>query len=158
MTFHFFLWFSHTWLSLYMQKVTWGFAMVEVVHLLALTILGGVVLIVNLRLLGLGLKRQPVAVVSRSLHPLLLMSLIAIVLSGALLVATDPMKYYENIAFWIKIRLLVAAIMLHAGLQLWATNARNQSDRVPLWAKSTAMLSLLLWLGIGIAGRAIGLI
>jgi len=153
---HLFRWFSHTWLSCTMRDSTWGFAIVEVGHLLALAILGGTILTLDLRLLGLGLKRQPAASVAQAVYPLLLGSLTLMVVSGVLLVATDPMKYYESGPFRIKILLLVIGIVVHFVIQI--KTAKNKTEVIPVWTRGAAILSLLLWLGVGVAGRAIGLV
>ena len=152
-----FVQFSHTWLSVAMRDSTWGFAIVEVGHLLALAILGGTILILDLRLLGLGLRRQSVSRIAQELFPLLLGSLIFMFISGVLLVATDPMKYYESPAFRLKALLLLLAIIVHFLLHYKAVQS-GSSLGAATWTRAGAILSLVLWLGVGVAGRAIGLI
>jgi len=61
----FFQWVSTTSLSQAISTSPWAFAVTESMHLLALSVIGGAVLIVDLRLLGLGLRSQSVAQVAR---------------------------------------------------------------------------------------------
>lgn len=63
-------WLAKTHISIAMRHSTYGFAVVEIGHLLALAIFGGSVILVDLRLLGLGFKSQPAAEVAKDLLPL----------------------------------------------------------------------------------------
>src|SRR5882757_7661957 len=84
------LWFialAHSALGQYMQNSKWGFAVVETFHLVALAILGGCVLFVDLRLLGLILKGESAPVISRDLSRILLTSLVVMIVSGFALVS-----------------------------------------------------------------------
>ena len=72
--------------------------------------------------------------------------------SGSLLYLTAPLSYINNPAFVPKIALLLAALGLQAALSWRGAPAR------PLLARSVAALSLTLWFGVGLAGRAIGFV
>jgi hypothetical protein len=151
-----FRWLSHTWVGITMRDSTWGFAIVEICHLLALAILGGTILILDLRLLGFGLRRQSVSRIAQELFPLFTGSLIPMILSGLLLLASGPMRYYYNEAFRLKMLLTVPAIIFHFIL-LRLAGARTD-DSTPVWSRVSAVFSLALWLSVGLAGRAIGFI
>src|ERR1700689_5664358 len=92
---HFFQGLSHSSFSIYPRHSTWGFAIIETIHLLGLAALGGSILIVDLRLLGIGLRRQPISLVARELSPILWGSLGGMLAFGGLLVLTGPMKNYH---------------------------------------------------------------
>lgn len=151
----FFHWLAKTTIGVAMRDSTWGFAIVEIVHLLALALFGGAVLLVDVRILGRGLKTQPVAQVARQFLPIAVGGVSVMLLSGVLLVASGPMRYFYNPAFRIKMWLFLAALVTHFLLQ--TVTARRESQ-VALWQKAGAVLSLLLWLSIGLAGRAIGFV
>jgi hypothetical protein len=88
-----FQWAAHAPLFAVMRDSKWGFATVEMVHLLALAILGGTVLIVDLGILGIGLSPpSSMPRVSRSLAPLFLGSLAVAAISGTLLVSAEALK------------------------------------------------------------------
>lgn len=142
----FFEWLARTPFSVAMRESQWGFATVETVHLLALAALGGVILIVNLRLL-----RNPAASVAKELSPLFFGSLTVMLVSGITLVAGDPMRYYYNPAFQWKMLLLVIALAVHSLIQFRAA-------RSTFLLRATAVSSLALWTAVGLAGRAIGFI
>jgi hypothetical protein len=86
-----FQWLGHTAVGRAMQHSTYGVAIVEMVHLLALAILGGTILLVDLRLFGIGLKRQSASRLHRELLPLFWASFAVIVLSGIVILSAEPM-------------------------------------------------------------------
>src|SRR5687768_16154524 len=71
----FFQWCESTWLGTAVRDSVWAFPVIESVHLLGLSLLGGSILIVDLRLLGLGLTRQRISDLARAARPWLLASL-----------------------------------------------------------------------------------
>ena len=148
---------AHSPLGHAMQTSRWGFAVVEMVHLLGLALLGGSVLIVDLRLLGVILKGESAITISRDLNRLLLGSLSVMVLSGIALLSEEAGKCYYSPAFRWKMALLAAAVVFYFTLHRLAL-VRADSGKPTLWPRIAACISLLLWLGVGVAGRAIGLL
>ena len=154
------LWFTalaHSHLGHVMQTSKWGFAIVETVHLLALAILGGAVLVIDLRLLGVVLKHESTRVINRDLSRLLLGSLVLMILSGIAMLSEEALKCYYSAAFRWKMVLLAAAVLFYFTIH---RRALLNTDRgaPTLWARAAAVISLSLWLGVGVAGRAIGLL
>ena len=133
----------------------WLFPAVEGVHLLALAVLGGTVLVVDLRLWGLGLTSESPDVLWRDIQPWLIGALAAMLTSGALLFASEAIKCYQNPAFWAKMAFLAPAILFTF---TWKRHTlRFQAGpRSPWRDKVIASISVLLWLGVGAGGRAIG--
>ncbi len=148
---------AHSALGHTMQTSKWGFALVETVHLLALAVLGGAVLIVDLRLLGIILRRESARIIGRDLSRLLLGSLILMILSGVAMLSEEALKCYYSPAFRWKIALLVAAVCFYFTLHRRALLHSNRGTPT-LWSRAAAIISLTLWFGVGVAGRAIGLI
>jgi hypothetical protein len=151
-----FTYIEHTSYGTMIRDSIWQFAAIEAVHLLALAIIGGAVLIVDLRLLGFGLRRQPVAQVARDAAPWLHGSLFMMLLTGYLLMASlAESKYYVNFAFQLKMLFLVLAILFTYTIR--ASYVRRDESRInPATAKIIAIVSILLWSGVGIMGRGIG--
>jgi hypothetical protein len=150
-----FQWLGHTAVGRAMQHSTYGVAIVEMVHLLALAILGGTILLIDLRLFGIGLKRQSASWLHRELSPLFWASFAVIVLSGIVILSAEPMKCYYNTAFRAKMAILFVALLFHFTLHRNAVVSTTKAVS-SVWAKATAALSLVLWLAVGFAGRAIG--
>jgi uncharacterized protein DUF6644 len=154
---HLFQWLGRTPIGIYMQQSTYAFAVVEMFHLLSLSILGGAILIVNLRVLGLGLRSQSAAGLAQELKPYLIGSLIVSVVTGILLLSEEPMKCYYNEAFRLKMLFLVLAVFFYFVIQQ-RLFLRDPNGGGNLFAKLMGIVSLLLWLSVGLAGRAIGII
>lgn len=150
-----FHWYDHTALAAVVRKSTWIFAVVEMIHLMGLALLGGVVLIVNLRLLGVTLRGRPADRIARDLWPMLVASAAVLTVTGIVMVSEETMKCYYNTAFRLKMLLFVPALLLSLGIHRKLASAGGHSDSGRA-AKLAAAASLALWLGVGVAGRAIG--
>jgi hypothetical protein len=150
-----FQWLSRSPVGIYMQRSTWTFAVVETIHLLALALLGGSVLVISLRTLGL-LRGVAARRLATELLPVVISSLVAIIVTGILMVSEEALKCYYSPAFRAKMVALAIAILL--AVPLLGVQAIRQYDRSPWWLKIGAVLSLLSWFSVGVAGRAIGFI
>jgi hypothetical protein len=80
----FFEWCEATALGQLVRTSLWLFPVIESFHLLALCALGGALLLVDLRMLGAGLVRTPLAALARAARPWLLGAVIAMVTTGIL--------------------------------------------------------------------------
>jgi hypothetical protein len=148
---------AHSPLGHLMQTSKWGFALVETVHLIALAALGGSVLLVDLRLLGIVLKRESAPDIGRDLSRVLLGSLVLMILSGIAMLSEEAQKCYYSPAFRWKMALMAVAVLFYFTLHRYAL-LRTGKGTPTLWSRAAAILSLSLWLGVGVAGRAIGLL
>jgi hypothetical protein len=151
----FFVWCEHTVVGTTVRESIWLFPIIEVVHLIGLAALGGAILLVDLRLLGIGLHGVPVASLARSARPWLWTSLAVTVGSGMLLFLSEALKCYENQAFWLKVVFLIAAL-LFAGLVRPRFTRDATAGPGRLGARLAGAVSLLLWTGVAAAGRGIG--
>jgi hypothetical protein len=147
-------WFEATPIGIFGRESSVFFPAVEVVHLLGLTLLLGSVLFVNLRLLGITLRREEIGQVFRSVRPLLWSAASVTLGSGLLLFLTEAVKCYFNVAFWYKMALLAVALVFQLTVQ--QRIAARPAGLVH--ARLTAAISLTLWFGVGIAGRAIAFV
>jgi len=151
-----FEWLEHSWLGTSVNNSLWAFAAIEAGHLLALAVLGGAILVVDLRLLGFGLKEEPVSYVGKTAQPWLIGGLTAAVLTGVpLLASLAAGKYYVNGAFWMKMYFFLAAVIFTFTIRravVLGDDVRANS-RI---GKVVGLVSVLLWSGVGIMGRGIG--
>ena len=137
------------------RSTSWLFPVIEAVHLLGLALIGGAVLILDLRLLGFGMMRQPIARVARDAHPWLVARLSVMLPTGFLLFGSEAVKCYESAAFWVKMASLFLAIVFTFTVRRRVSMA--DEDRVaPLWGTVVGLVSLTLWSGVGWGGRWIG--
>ena len=129
----------------------WLFPAIEAIHLLALALLGGAILMLDLRLLGLGLTAQPASAVERETRPWVIGALGVMILTGSLLGVSEALKLYDKPAFWVKMIALAAALLFTFAVKIPLTR------RGPGWtARPLAVVSLALWLTVALAGRWIG--
>ena len=138
-----------------MRASPWVFPVIASVHLLGLAMLGGAVLVVDLRLLGFGLTAHPAAAIGRAAQPWLVGSLFVMVPTGVLLFMCFATKYYYLGAFWLKLASLLVALAFTFTVRrrvIAVLDSRNISSR----DKLVAAVSVTLWLTIALCGRLIG--
>ena len=148
-------WFERTWVGTAINHSKWLFPAIEAVHIVALTVLLGAIVFLNLRLLGVTFRAKPVAELAGELAPWMLCSLVIILVSGILLFASEATKAYANGPFQVKMVFLLGAILFHFTIYRKVTNTSDAHANPP-WGKLAATVSLILWFGVGWAGRAIG--
>jgi hypothetical protein len=151
----FFQWCEATWLGTAIRETTWAFAVIESVHLLALALMGGAVLVVDMRLIGLGLRHHRVRDLARDAQPWLNRSLVVMLLTGAGLFLSEPTKCYYSIPFWFKMWSLLFAIIFSYTVRRKVVSA-EEGRFSPLTSTLVGVISLALWFGVGAGGRWIG--
>jgi hypothetical protein len=137
------------------RNSTWLFPFVEIFHLLALGVLGGTILILNLRLLGLSFRGEPVAELAQEVRSWMLGSLVVMLVSGFLLFSTEAVKMYGSWAFQLKMTSLLLALIFTFTIHRKVTTC-DEAKLPRVWRILTATVSLALWAAVGLGGRAIG--
>ena len=150
-----FQWFSNTWAAKVIADSIWLFPAIEAIHIVALTVLVGAILFLDLQMLGLVRRDTPVGTLADDLDPWLFSSLVIILFSGLLLFSSEAMKLLISGPFKLKMIALLLAIVFHFTIQRWVIRADAERSR-PAWNRVTATISILLWLTVGFSGRAIG--
>jgi Family of unknown function (DUF6644) len=151
----FFQWCYQTAIGEAIRESLWLFPLIEAFHLLGLGLTAGSVLMVDLRLLGVGLTRQPVAQLAAAVEPWLLGSVTLMFASGIPLFLSESMKCYYSFAFWVKMTSLFLVLLFTFTVRRRVTRTGLTSDR-PLLGRLTALISLGLWFGVAWGGRWIG--
>jgi hypothetical protein len=149
-----FIWLGNTAIGTYLAGSTAAFAATEALHIIALSLVGGAILVADLTVLGVVLKSSRAEGVLLQLQTLFCAGLGVVAVSGVLLVAAGPYKYYTNPLFPLKLGLLVLALICQ-GLLLRRLRAQAEPGRA---AKVLAGTSLVLWTAVVITGRWLGLI
>jgi hypothetical protein len=144
-----FQWFESTTIGTTVRESLWLFPVIECVHLLSLAMLGGAVLVVDLRLLGFGLRAQSAHELAKKLHPWLVWSLAAMIATGIPMFLSEALKCYYSPPFWYKMGLLVLAVFFAFTMRRRVLSG----DSGPLRRRLTAVASLALWFGVGFSGR-----
>lgn len=158
MLFTFCQWLYDSDIGTAIRESIWIFPIIETIHVLSLALLVGTVALVDLRLLGLILKRQPVTNVTRQILPLTWCGFAVCIGSGLLLFWAEAAKMYANPAFRVKLVMLLLVglnpLVFHTTIYRRVA-AWNEDVITPFRARFAAFLSLTLWAGIVVAGRAI---
>jgi hypothetical protein len=150
-----FKWFDKSWFGLFISDSRWLFPAIEAVHIVALAILFGALLILNLRLLGVTFTHKPIAQLARDLSVWVFCSLVIILTTGFLLFSSEAMKSYASVPFQVKMVFLFFAVVFHYTIYNHLLKG-DENKTAPAWYKIAAIVSILLWTGVGIGGRGIG--
>ena len=148
-------WIQNSWLLVALRSSPWFFPIIATIHLFGLAIIGGSVLVVDLRLLGFGLRRQPVSRLARDAEPWLLRGLLVSVPTGTLLFMCFATKYYYLTFFWVKMASLFLVLLFTFSVRRRVTMSDEAHVR-PVWSRAVALVSLSLWTTVAIGGRLIG--
>lgn len=126
----------------YINETAWIFAIVETTHLLFLAILGGAVLILNLRLLGVTLTSLPARDVERATRPWLITGIAGTVLTGTAMGLTTMNTLMSSAAFLVKMVALVGAILFSLAV---VRAARREDHAAPEATGRVLALAGLAW-------------
>jgi hypothetical protein len=138
-----------------MRSSPWLFPVIATIHLMGLAVIGGAVLLVDLRLLGLGLRRQPVRELAQDAERWLFRGVVVMVATGILLFMCFATKYYYLTFFWVKMAALFLVIVFTVSVRRRVAMA-DETGMNPVWSKAVALVSLSLWTTVALGGRYIG--
>jgi hypothetical protein len=132
------------WVKASVWIVPWAGAL----HLLALGLLGGAILLVDMRVLGFGLTSLGPERMQRLARPLCLLALVLAIPSGLVLALGELLNIYDSPPYWLKMASLAAALVFTFGVRDRLIAAGGQLPRAGWWL---AALSLALWAGAFLA-------
>lgn len=149
-----FQWAEGSAIGAYIRDRTWPFPLIETVHIMALAVFMGALFLIDLRLMGVKMGGIAASRMTRELHRYIDWGIVLILVTGIMLFASEGNKLYVNAAFAPKMILLAAALVFHYTAHRRAVANENP----PAWAAAAGVVSQLLWIGVGAAGRAIGFV
>jgi hypothetical protein len=137
---------------------SWMFPTLESAHVVALALVVGSIGMMDLRLLGLVGRDQPVTRLASDVLPWTWTAFVFAAITGGLLFTSNASSYWDNPFFKIKMVLLALAglnmVVFH--LLTWKTIHQWNETAPPPAAKAAGLMSLLFWIGVVFAGRWIG--
>jgi hypothetical protein len=137
----------------YLRESTYGFSALLTVHVVSLCIFFGLVLMMDLRLVGWGNLRTRAVDMSARLFPWQVFGFAIMVVTGVALVWAQPLRYYGKTFFWWKMGLMVLA-GVNAGLIHFITSrSANAWDSAA--ARFAGAASIILWTAILALGRLV---
>ena len=144
---------EQTWVGNAIRESLWLFPAIEAVHLLGLAVLGGSILVVDLRLFNVGVTRLSSAAVLATARPWFYGSLVLMLATGVPLFLSEAVKCCFNNSFEVKISALLVAVLFTFAVR----NRVADRGNAPAWlARSVATVSLGIWFTVAAAGRWIG--
>ena len=128
---------------------------VNLIHLLSMVVFAGALLVVDLRLIGIGLKETPLSQIARDARPWLIGGLIGIVLTGIPQTMERATDQYVTSTFWVKMYLILFGL-------IWIMTVRSRAVRVDqpagAWPKIVGVVSIVVWGSVAALARLIMLL
>jgi hypothetical protein len=147
----FFEWLDHTGVSDMLRNSQVLYTSIEIIHLLGLALLAGTILIVDIGLLGFGMRRQPVSRIAEGLAPWTAGAMVVMAITGPVLLSSQALKCYYSHVFWVKMGLLLLAVLFHFTVHRRAIEA--DSNIGPRASRLAGGLSLTLWIATAWAAK-----
>lgn len=141
----------------FISESLWIYPLDQAIHLLFLALFAGSILILDIRLLGFGMREQSTAKVARDSTPWVIAGFFGLVATGIPQLIQNAMREYYSDFFWIKMYVLPIALIYTFTIRQRVAMA-DESRVAPAMKKLTGFASILLWIGgVAIPSRLIGL-
>lgn len=144
--------------SVAFRESQYVFPLTLTVHVVGMCLFAGLIVMMDLRLLGVANMRTPFSEVQRRLFPWQMVGMAVSAITGLLLVYGQPMRYYSNILFWTKVIMMtlagVNALAFHRSTY-HSVAAWDTHPVTPFGAKLAGAFSLALWAGAVASGRLV---
>ena len=151
-------WLYQTPLSLALRESIWVYPILNVLHCVGILLVAGTIVAVDLRLLGLGLRRVPVSSVVGQVLPWTLSGFGFMAITGSLLAISEPLRLYRSSFFPWKLAFIAAAglnaLFFHLGVYRGVSSW--DSSPTPARARIAGVVSIVCWICVIAAGRAVG--
>jgi uncharacterized membrane protein len=148
-----------TSLMTWVEQTPWVYPIIMAAHLSCIALFGGMILMTDLRLLGLALRDQSIADVVGGLRNFKRVGFVIMVTCGLLMAGSEAPTYYPNPYFWAKMTLLLLVgvhALIFKPIVYDHPEELDKAPVIPTRAKVAALLSLILWVSIPLCGRLIG--
>lgn len=152
-------WLQTTALAVFIHGHAWAFTTIQVVHVVAISLLIASIAIVDLRLLGLRFARHSVTELTAAILPWTWAAFVIAALTGSLMFISQAVAYFSNVTFWLKMSLMAAAgmnMLIFEFITVRGVENWDRSPALPLAAKLAGGISISCWLLIFVFGRLIG--
>jgi hypothetical protein len=149
-------WVENSAVGLYVAQSSYGFSALDMIHIVAISMVFGMITLLDLRLLGMAFTDYSVTGLSRQVLPWTWAAFAVAAITGVLMFTGQAMKYAVNFGFRVKIALMVIAginvlvfhFITYRGVAKWDRDAA-----VPLAGKLAGVISLVCWIAVVFYGR-----
>jgi hypothetical protein len=132
----------------------WSFPLLEIIHIVGFAIAIGTIFMQDIRLMGLGMKKQPVSQLAKDVAPWTLGGFIAVLMSGPLIFSSDPNLYLNNSSFRFKIGAMLFGLLYHYTIHRKVV----QSDPSLIVGGLVGLVSVLIWVSVIFGGLFIAFV
>ncbi len=146
-------WLSNTPVSLKIQTVLWIIPAVQTIHILSVSIVMASMAMLDLRLMGIAGKRQPISRMVTRFVPWVWRVLLILATTGAILIIGEPGRELLNWAFRTKMAMVATVSLITLLVQQMNKRDATFWENRRFAAAAVGVVSLLLWVGIVTAGR-----
>jgi len=149
-------WLAATSLSGTIQTTTWVIPTLQTIHILCVAVLFSSAILFDLRMLRLMQRDVPLPEMARRYLPVIWPVLVVLLVTGSLLIIGEPRRSLVNASFYLKMGLLLLAILVTWTLQFSLAAVPGFWDRGPgrrAAGQFAAAASILIWCGVIFAGR-----
>lgn len=140
--------------SVFLRESTYGFSVSLTLHVLSMCVFFGLVMMMDLRLIGIGNRTTRPEEIQKRLFPWQMFGFAVITVTGFMLWWAKPLTYYGKAFFWVKMVLMILA-GINAGAIHWITHREGRAGWDSRAAKVAGAVSILLWTLVLIFGRLI---
>ncbi|WP_084419674.1 DUF6644 family protein [Henriciella litoralis] len=154
----FFVWMSETPWSIALRESFYVWPMLEASHVMSLMLFVGTIVMVDVRLLGLGFKSVAVSEFDKRILPLTVIGFLLLLVTGLLLFYAKPLDYYHSLFFRLKMLIILVAFINIAIFHFRVQRDQDKwdlEDKPPASARISAVISLSSWVFVVIVGRMI---
>ena len=154
-TLAFFQWLDTSLLADISKAYGGVFAIVQTVHLGSMALLGGMLLLLNLRLLGVVMTDVHADTIVAGSRRWIGWALVGMTLSGIYMASAVAIKLYYNDFFWSKMAGFAMGLAFLYGLKF--PLLKQGVDEIGVWTvRLVALASLTIWFSVAASGRGIG--
>jgi hypothetical protein len=148
-------WLEKTGVAISVSQSAYGFSALDMFHIAAISVVFGMIAVLDLRLIGSAFKDYAVTDLSRQVLPWTWVAFAVAAVTGALMFTGQAAKYSANFAFQAKLALmaLAAANMLLFHFVTYRSVAKWDRGSVPLAGQIAGAISLLCWIAVVVYGR-----
>jgi hypothetical protein len=140
------------------RESSYGYTALLAGHVIGMCIFAGLVLMMDLRLVGIGNRGTPFSMLQRRLFPWQLFGMVLSAITGAVLVFQQPTRYYTNIFFWTKMLMMMLAGINALAFHQSTYHSVAKWDSAPVLPRTAMLagvLSVVLWVMTVLTGRLI---
>lgn len=145
--------------SLALRESLYGFPMLLTAHVLTMCLFLGLVIMMDLRLVGIGNRHTSFTDLQKALFPWQMAGMALVSITGFALFYAQPLHYYGKAFFWVKVALLIVAgvnaLAFHVTTYRSASAWDLPTAVPPSAARTAGVVSLVVWAGVVVFGRLV---